>query len=113
MFNLFKKKPMNYKDITVEEFAALKDKENYVVLDVRSPGELEEGSVPGYLMINFFDADFKNQVSKLDATKSYLVYCRGGNRSAQACRMMADMGFDKLYNLQGGIGAWKRASAVR
>jgi len=60
-------------------------------------------------MINFFDADFKEQLSGLDKSKSYLVYCRSGNRSGKACSMMADMGFKNLYNLRGGIGAWNAA----
>lgn len=102
---------MNYKNINAEEFAELMEKKSHVVLDVRSPGELAEGSVSGHTMINFFEPDFKEMVAKLDKSKSYLVYCRSGNRSGQACTIMADMGFSDLYNLQGGIVAWN-ASAV-
>lgn len=112
MFNLFKKKPMNYQNVDAAQFAELKNKTNHVVLDVRSPGELAEGSVPGHKMINFFDSQFKANVAKLDKSKTYLVYCRSGNRSAQACTVMADLGFTSIYNLKGGIGAWNQLAAV-
>ena len=112
MFNLFKKNPMNYKNINAGEFAELMEKNDHVVLDVRAPGELAEGSIPGYQMINFFDADFGTKIDALDRAKTYLVYCRSGNRSGQACVRMANMGFTNLYNLQGGIGAWNASIPV-
>lgn len=112
MFNIFKKKEMNYQNIDAQQFADLKEKEDHVVLDVRSPGELAEGAVPGHQMINFFESDFKEKVAKLDKSKTYLVYCRSGNRSGKACTLMADMGFEHLYNLKGGIGAWKSAQVA-
>lgn len=103
---------MNFRNINAEEFAQLKEIENHVVLDVRSPQELIDGEVPGYLMINFFDASFKEEIAKLDQDKTYLVYCRSGNRSGQACALMSQMGFQNLCNLVGGIGAWNQMVAV-
>lgn len=108
MFSIFTRGPKKYTDVDVAEFAQLKDQQDHVVIDVRSPGELAEGSIPGHQMINFFDNTFKDKLSKLDKAKTYLVYCRSGNRSGQACTVMANMGFEKLYNLQGGIMAWNR-----
>ena len=99
---------MEYQNIDAATFAQLRDRENHVVLDVRSPQELAEGEVPGHVMINFFDPAFRQEIEKLDKEKTYLVYCRSGNISGQACTIMADMGFQHLYNLNGGIGAWKR-----
>ena len=93
-------------NINAEQFAQMMEQENTVVLDVRMPQELVEGSVPNYVMINFFGSEFETEVDKLDKSKTYLVYCRSGNRSSQACAMMSDMGFENLYNLLGGIGAW-------
>lgn len=106
MFGFGKKK---YKDINADEFEALREKEDVVVLDVRSPAEVSQGAIPGYTMINIMSPSFRNEVEKLDKSKTYLVYCRSGNRSGQACQLMADMGFEKLYNLRGGIGAWSMA----
>ncbi len=111
MFSLFKKKPMNYNNVDPVEFQKLID-EGGVVLDVRSPGELAEGSIKGYTQINFFEGSFKAEIEKLDKSKTYLVYCRSGNRSGQACAIMDGMGFENLYNLNGGIGAWNSSIGV-
>lgn len=98
---------MNFQNINAEEFEALIDKTDHVVIDVRAPQELADGSIPGHKMINFFEPDFRDQLDQLDKSKHYLVYCRSGNRSGQACQIMASMGFEgALYNLMGGIGAW-------
>ncbi len=97
---------MSFENISVEKFSELMKEDNHVILDVRSPQELAEGSIPGYTMINFFDGDFPEKIEKLDKSKAYLIYCRSGNRSGQACAMMSTKGFQKLYNLEGGIGAW-------
>lgn len=103
---------MNYQNIDAAQFEELMKQEDTVVLDVRSPQELADGSISGYTMINFFDSDFASSVQQLDKSKTYLVYCRSGNRSGQACAMMSDMGFKNLYNLKGGIGAWNSHAAL-
>jgi len=82
---------------------------NAVVIDVRTPAELAEGSIDGHIMINVMDPAFPGKIAELDKTKSYYIYCRSGNRSGQVCNYMSGLGFDKLYNLQGGIMAWNYA----
>lgn len=79
----------------------LKDK-NIKVIDVRTPGEVSQGKIKNATNINLNSPDFKQKVSALDKTKTYVVYCRSGVRSARACRMMGQLGFENLYNLQGG-----------
>ena len=102
----FGRQTNKYQNIDAGEFRELMKDKDAVVLDVRTPGEVADGVVPGYKMINLMSPDFEDQVSKLDKSKKYLVYCRSGNRSGQACQIMADLGFENLYNLVGGIGAW-------
>ena len=99
---------MSYKNIEPEEFSDLMTKEGYVVLDVRSPGELSEGLIEGHKLINIFDPSFRSEIEKLDKSKGYLIYCRSGNRSESACGFMDSLGFENLYNLSGGIIAWNR-----
>ena len=105
MLNLFRKKRGNYQNITLEEFNELRLLQDYRVLDVRAPKELVSGEVPGHILINFLSLDFKSKVGQLDKSKKYLVHCKSGNRSAKACAMMTDMGFE-VYNFQGGMDAW-------
>ncbi len=100
---------MSFQNIEVDEFKVKMKEENTVVLDVRTTPELAEGAVPESKMINFMEPDFAEKIEALDKDKTYLVYCRSGNRSARACEQMAGMGFAKLYNLLGGIHAWNDA----
>lgn len=107
MFDLFKKKAMQYKNIQAEEFKSIqKEKPDAILLDVRTPGEVKQGKIKGATSIDIMHPQFLENIEQLDKDKSYLVYCRSGSRSAQACQMMAKKGFSHLYNLSGGISQW-------
>lgn len=79
---------------------------NVVVLDVRTAQEVANGAIPGSVHIDISRPDFLTKVNQLDKTKSYVVYCHSGRRSVNACNMMANEGFQQLYNLKGGILSW-------
>lgn len=101
---------MNFQNINVVEFKnKIANGSNIEILDVRSQAELEDGSVPNHKLIDIMQPDFTSKIAQLDKNKTYLVYCRSGNRSGKACAMMAEMGFKELYNLAGGIMAWNEA----
>ncbi|HVK58033.1 MAG TPA: rhodanese-like domain-containing protein [Candidatus Kapabacteria bacterium] len=101
-------KPEN---IGPEQFDTLRkaDTNSTVVLDVRTREEYKAGHIPGSVLIDFNAGDFEQQVAKLDKDKTYLVHCAVGGRSARACKKMNLLGFKKLYNLEGGMGAWEKA----
>ena len=99
---------MAYENLYVDDFKEqFEGNDNAVVLDVRTPEEVAEGAIEGATKINFFDSNFAEQVDKLDKSKAYFIYCRSGRRSANACNIMAEKGFEKLYNLEGGYMAWE------
>lgn len=77
-----------------------------VVLDVRTPEEFAAGTLPGAILIDINSPSFTDEVDALDRELPYLVYCRSGNRSASAVRIMEDLGFDEIYELDNGIQAW-------
>ena len=54
-------------------------------------------------------ADFAKSIATLDRTKAYAVYCRSANRSKVAMNQMKQAGFTQMYDLAGGITAWKSA----
>ena len=56
--------------------------------------------------MNFFDKDFKEQLSKLNKDEPVYVYCKSGGRSGKAKKQMEKMGFTMIYNLIGGINSW-------
>jgi len=86
---------------------AQKADENSVILDVRTPEEYEEEHIPNSLLIDIKESqNFVDKVKQLDKSKSYYVYCRSGGRSAMACSIMEQMGFEDVSNLEGGITEW-------
>ncbi|MDO1448389.1 rhodanese-like domain-containing protein [Rhodocytophaga aerolata] len=107
MFNLFKNNPAtSYTNVSAAEFKQLQEDKNALVLDVRTAGEVAGGKIKEARNIDMLSGSFDKQLQELDKSKTYLLYCRNGNRSAQAASKMASMGFDKVYNLKGGIASW-------
>jgi rhodanese-related sulfurtransferase len=80
-----------------------------VVLDIRTPEEFAEGHLEGAVLVDFYDADFADQLAALDPDVPYLLYCRSGNRSGQALGVMEQLGFTSVANVDGGIIAWTGA----
>jgi rhodanese-related sulfurtransferase len=96
-----------YKNAPIAELTKLKDEKKAVVIDVRTPAEWQEGVIDGAtLFIDFKGANFEQQIAKLDKSKTYIVYCRSGGRSAGASQVMVDNGFKNVINMQGGIMSW-------
>jgi phage shock protein E len=95
--------------VSVTEFERILKEKKLTILDVRTPGEYDDGHIKGAKLINFYADDFAKQVGKLDKKKEYLVTCRSGGRSARACQMMTKLGFTKLYDLSTGMSGWIKA----
>ena len=89
-------------DINAEEFKEKMEEEKGVVIDVRSQMEYEEGHLKATdELIDFNAGEFHNKVDSLDKDKTYYLYCRSGNRSGQAARLMKSKGFENVYNVGG------------
>jgi len=80
-----------------------------VLLDVRTPDEFSQARIAGAINIDFYEADFRDRLAELDRDATYVVYCRTGNRSATAVEMMQELGFDYIYEIDGGIVDWYEA----
>jgi rhodanese-related sulfurtransferase len=84
-------------------------RENIQVLDVRTAGEYKGGHIKKALLANWNDkTEFNNRIKYVDKDKPVYVYCLVGSRSAQAADWMRKNGFKTVYELTGGINAWKR-----
>ena len=79
---------------------------NFVLLDVRTADEFNSGHIAGAINIDYYAADFKANIAKLDKNKQYLVYCRTGIRGAASVQIMLNLGFTKTQNMAGGITEW-------
>ena len=95
-------------NLTQEDWVSqLEADENAVILDVRTEDECNNGIIPNAINIDIYKGqEFIEKLEALDKTKNYYVYCRSGARSAKACEVMNNLGFENTYNLQGGIIEW-------
>lgn len=93
--------------------AQLESDNNSVILDVRTEEECSEGIIPNAINIDIFKGQgFIYQIEELDKSKNYYVYCKAGSRSAQACSIMNQLGFENTYNLDGGFMNWNGNSVI-
>jgi len=94
------------KEITVTELkAAIDAKESIQIIDVREPNEYNAAQIGGTLIPL---ATLAENVSKINKDTKVIVHCRSGKRSENAIRFLeANFGYENLYNLKGGILAWK------
>ena len=94
-------------DVNIETAKELMKDSEIVVLDVRTPEEITDlGHLENAISINFSSPDFEEKLAELDKNKTYLVYCHSGGRSGRTMNKMMDLGFEKVYNLDGGISEW-------
>ncbi len=94
------------KDITGKQALEILKDPSVVLIDVRTPQEFKSGHIEGAIMIDFYSKDFKEQIAKLDKSKTYVLFCRSDNRSGQAEKIMNAMGFNNTYDVKGGVIKW-------
>lgn len=79
----------------------------FVILDIRTPQEFAQGHIAGAVNLDYYSRDFSKNLEKLDKSKTYLMYCRSGNRSGRTLAIVDRMGFNKIYHLKNGIVEWQ------
>lgn len=77
-----------------------------ILLDVRTPGEFGERHLAGALNIDYNGADYNSRIGNLDKTQPVYVYCLSGGRSAAAAQTLTEIGFTKVFEMNGGISRW-------
>lgn len=113
LFLLFRFLPAPAQELATEcdpaRFAELMTARPGQVLDVRTPEEWATGVISGARFIDFNAGGFKEAAATLDRTKPVYVYCAAGGRSYRAGRQLRELGFVEVYDLVGGMEAWKEA----
>lgn len=79
------------------------------LIDVRTPEEFAKGHIDKALNYDWYGKNFDKQLSSLDKKTPVLVYCLSGGRSAAAAAKMRSEGFEKVYELDGGMMKWRAA----
>lgn len=85
------------------------NEKEFIIVDVRTPEEFEEGHIENSININFYESNFEDQINNLDKDKKYLIYCRSGARSSKTLELMKELNFNEVYDLQGGFINWNLA----
>ena len=96
---------MNEGEIDVTEVKGKLDRgEPFVFIDVREPHEYKIASIPGARLIPL--GEFPKHVGEFDRDAEIVIHCKSGMRSAKACGILRDAGFQHVRNMKGGILAW-------
>jgi len=102
--------PSNDFELTPSEAQRLIDSHaddpELLIVDTRTREEYDAGHIDGSLLIDFYAADFEEQIAALPRNAVIFLYCRSGNRSGQTATMMREMGFTEVYNLTAGFNEW-------
>ena len=97
-----------YGVVTIQQGAAINEFDSVTLIDVRTPAEFADGHIDGAELVDLNSGEFPTAIGEYDPDGQYLIYCRSGNRSAQAAAIMADLGFDQVWDM-GGIIDWEAA----
>ncbi|MEC7863981.1 MAG: thioredoxin domain-containing protein [Bacteroidota bacterium] len=97
-------------NIGAEKFQKLICQEDGIIIDVRTLQEFSSGHIKDATNIDFYADDFTDKLKVVRKDVPIYVYCRSGGRSSLAASKMEKLGFTKVYNLVGGIGAWDSAN---
>ncbi|MEI6728494.1 MAG: rhodanese-like domain-containing protein [bacterium] len=77
-----------------------------ILLDVRTPPEYSAGHIPGSINIDIENTNFDSQIQKLDKSKTYITFCRSGNRALVGSQKLSELSFKTIYSKQ-GFSTWQ------
>jgi len=111
--SLLRCKSYSQDNVTQLEPQAFKDsiaKNDVQIIDVRTRIEFRENHIEKAINVNFFSKKFEDSIRLLDREVPVFVYCRSGRRSGKSITVFKNLGFEKIYELEGGILNWKDAN---
>ena len=93
--------------VDVATVAAIMNRDDVVLIDVREQSEYDESHIPNITLIPL--ATIPDSLDQIPTDKTVIVTCHSGNRSGQATDYLRQHGFDNVHNMEGGIIAWQDA----
>ena len=104
----------NNLNISPNKLKEIIDKDNPIdiLIDVRTLEEVNDSKIPNSINIDYYHNSFEKSLDSLDKNFNYFIYCRSGNRSMKTVNILKSKGFEKAFNLQGGIIAWKEEGFI-
>lgn len=83
-----------------------KSNNDFVILDIRTASEYQDGNVDSAINIDYYADDFESRLNTLDKSKTYLLYCKSGGRSEKAYSMMQELKFKRVLHIHEGFDGW-------
>ena len=102
------KKDSNVIVLNVLEFKKEILNQDIQLIDVRTSKEFNQGHISNAKSIDYFSSSFKTELNQLNKEKPVYIYCRSGKRSGKASKIFSELGFKKIYDLNGGYLAWSK-----
>ncbi len=99
--------------ISAQEMQNILELEDVQLVDVRTPKEYKEIRISNAQNIDYLSPTFDDDITKLDKKKPVILYCKSGGRSAKCAQKLKDAGFEKVYELEGGISKWKHSNEIK
>ena len=79
-----------------------------VLVDVRESFEVSIADLPDHGQVRIPSREFATRYSELDPQSELVIYCRSGARSARAAQLLLANGYEKVFNLEGGLLRWRQ-----
>ena len=98
-----------FKGLRPAELTALINREDALVVDLRPAGEFEKGHIPGSKNVQMAQFDPENKALAKAKSLPVVAVCKAGMTAVDAAKRLRKAGFEKVYVLEGGIGAWQQA----
>lgn len=92
--------------VTSSEMKEIMSQDSVQLIDVRTLEEFREGHLKNAQNL-IFDEDFAQKIQTLDKSKPVAVYCKTGRRSSECSDILKKAGFEKIYELEGGLSEWQ------
>lgn len=92
--------------IRAQEISAVQLKD-FLLIDVRTPEEYQEETIPSAININVENDSFRSEVEKIDKNTPLIIFCKSGGRSETAAEILNNLGFTNVKEIEGGFEAWK------
>ena len=90
-------------DIDYKKMSEIIENESTVVVDVRTADEFNSFRIKNSINVDYYSKNFLDSISSYREKKNIILYCRSGRRSYYAAKLMQEKGFNKIYNLKGGV----------
>lgn len=101
---------MNFQNIDIAKVKQLIQEENALVVDIRDPQSFAAGHIPGAIRVDSTNVD--DFIRQADLDRPLVVVCYHGHSSQGAAQYFANMGFDSVYSLIGGMTQWALTEPV-